>query len=138
MKTEVLLNTGVKVGTDEVVEKTQAEKDAEALQNAGVGKPAVNPNNIGETDENGDDAFTRELRRRFEAGETITKEDIVRPQGFARASDTRFITNTAEDEELFNQLSGKVGQRIVSYTKNDDGTYNCVGLDQSTYSKISI
>lgn len=119
-------------------ELTQEQKDAQALAQAGVGQAPVNPNNIGETDENGEDAFTRNLRRRFEAGETITKADLVRPQGFTRGSDTRFLTNPAEDEETLKALGGKVGQQVVSFTKNEDGTYNCVGLDQSTYSKISI
>jgi hypothetical protein len=132
-------NIGAEPQVTETTTKTQAELDAEALANAGAGQEARNPNSIGDIDEEGRDAFSRSLKARKEAGERLTREDLVRPQGFVRGSDTQYLPEPTEEEKnLYFNIGKKVGQTVVAVEANTDGSYNAVGIDQSTYKNIRL
>lgn len=110
VEAETLLNGGVQAGTET---KAETEEDSEL------------------------DAFSKGLKARVEAGEKLTREDIVRPEGWTAAVDTQFLGKPTEEEQReMEAVARKVGQPVISITKNEDGTYNAVGIDQSTYTNV--
>lgn len=124
---------------NEVVEKPQAlteEEKAKIIEDA-KNEPAPTTSteiNVDELDE-----FSKGLKARFDAGERLTRADLVRPQGWTAAADTRFLPGLTEEEKsLHGRLALKIGQKVSSVTENIDGSYNVVGADQSTYTNVKL
>lgn len=156
-----LVNAGIKVGDEiENISSEEAEKliaGKEPVQNEVVSTEGVvlteeekakiledaknepAQTSVGTIDESELDEFSKGLKARFDAGERLTRADLVRPQGWTAAADTRFLPGLTEEEQtLHTKLGLKVGQPISSATENVDGSYNVVGADQSTYTNVRI
>lgn len=155
-----LVNAGIKVGDvienisseeaekltegkvpvqNEVVEqpkKLTEEEKAKILEDAQK-EPATASTGTVNVDEL--DEFSKGLKARFDAGERLTRADLVRPQGWTAAADTRFLPGLTEEETiLYTKIGKKIGQPVSSLTENKDGSYNVVGADQSTYTNVRI
>ena len=158
-----LVNAGIKVG-DEIEHLTQEEaenligENAKEVQNDVVEQPKVlteeekakiledaqkepapTTQGVEAIDESELDDFSKALKVRFDAGERLTRADLVRPQGWTAAADTRFLPGLTEEEKILQgRLALKIGQKVSSVTENIDGSYNVVGADQSTYTNVRI
>lgn len=156
-----LVNAGIKIGDKiENISSKKAEnlieQNAEPVQNEVVEKPQVlteeekakiiedaqkepAQTGLGTIDESELDEFSKGLKARFDAGERLTRADLVRPQGWTAAADTRFLPGLTEEEQtLHTKLGLKIGQKVSSVTENTDGSYNVVGADQSTYTNVKL
>jgi len=127
------------VNTEETaIEQPKAlteEEKAQILEDAQK-QPAPT---TGAIDESELDDFSKGLKARFDAGERLTREDLVRPGNWTAAADTRFLPQpTEEEKDLNGRLALKIGQKVASATENADGSYNVVGLDQSTYTNVKL
>lgn len=158
-----LVNAGIKVGDEienissEEAEKLIAGKDpvqnevvstegvvlteeekAKILEDAAK-EPAPTTQGVEAIDESELDDFSKALKVRVDAGEKLTRADLVRPQGWTAAADTRFLPGLTEEEKsLHGRLALKIGQKVSSVTENIDGSYNVVGADQSTYTNVKL
>lgn len=136
---EKLIGENGKEVQNDVVEKPQAlteEEKAKILEEAAK-EPA--PTSTETIEESELDDFSKALKVRFDAGERLTRADLVRPQGWTAAADTRFLPGLTEEEKsLHGRLALKIGQKVSSVTENTDGSYNVVGADQSTYTNVKL
>ena len=156
-----LVNAGIKVGDEiENISSEEAEKliaGKEPVQNEVVSTEGVvlteeekakiledaknepAQTSVGTIDESELDEFSKGLKARFDAGERLTRADLIRPQGWTAAADTRFLPGLTEEESvLYGKIGKKIGQTVSSVTENADGSYNVVGGDQSTYTNVRI
>lgn len=139
VKTEIGTENVQETTQETVVEQPKAlteEEKAKILEDAQK-EPAPTTSadiNVDELDE-----FSKALKVRFDAGERLTREDLVRPGNWVAAVDTNFLPGLTEEEKnLHTRLGLKIGQKVSSVTENADGSYNVVGADQSTYTNIKL